>query len=134
MSRGIKLSPKHGVNPCIPICFWCGKQKNEIAFCGRIDREDSEAPKNLVLDYEPCDECKAVHSKGVLLIEAVDSIPDNGRPPISKDSEGRPVYPTGRHVVMKSDAFQRIFGCATDAKKVCVDTEIMDNILESTKS
>lgn len=22
--KEIELSPKHGVNPCIPICCWCG--------------------------------------------------------------------------------------------------------------
>jgi hypothetical protein len=27
----IKLSPKHGVNPTICTCMWCGKPKNEIA-------------------------------------------------------------------------------------------------------
>lgn len=31
---GIKLSPKYGVNPTIPVCFWCGKEKNEIALMG----------------------------------------------------------------------------------------------------
>ena len=27
----IKLSPKHGLNPTMPVCFWCGKEKNEVA-------------------------------------------------------------------------------------------------------
>lgn len=41
----IKLSPKHGVNPTIPVCFFCGKPKNEIALMGRMGgKEDIEAP------------------------------------------------------------------------------------------
>lgn len=136
MSKGIKLSPKHGVNPCIPRCFWCGKEKNQIAFLGRIDREDSEAPMSAVLDYEPCDECKVAQSQGVTLIEAVYSIPDSEkRPPISRDENGRLVYPTGRYAVMKREAFQRLFGSApAEASRVCVDTEIMDKMFEAQKS
>lgn len=49
----IKISPKHGVNPTIPVCFFCGKPKNEIALMGRMGgKEDIEAPRNLVLDEE----------------------------------------------------------------------------------
>ena len=58
----ILLSPKHGLNPTIPICFWCGEEKNEIALMGRIGDarkgEDFEAPMHAVLDYEPCDKCR----------------------------------------------------------------------------
>ncbi len=52
MSAGIKVSPKHGVNPTIPICFWCGEEKGEIALLGKLPG-DAEAPRNMVLDYEP---------------------------------------------------------------------------------
>ena len=33
--KNIKISPKHGLNPLIPKCFFCGKEKNEIAILGR---------------------------------------------------------------------------------------------------
>lgn len=33
---GVKISPKYGVNPTIPCCFFCGKPKNEIALLGKI--------------------------------------------------------------------------------------------------
>ena len=36
MSKSIRLSPAHGVNPTIPICFWCGNEKNEIALMGKL--------------------------------------------------------------------------------------------------
>lgn len=43
---GVKISPKYGVNPTIPCCFFCGKPKNEIALLGKIGGrgEDLEAP------------------------------------------------------------------------------------------
>ena len=60
MSDSIKLSPKYGVNPTIPCCFFCGKEKNEIALLGKVGKrdEDIEAPMHMVIDYEPCDECR----------------------------------------------------------------------------
>ena len=36
MSNSIKLSEKYGVNPTIPVCFFCGMPKNEIALLGHI--------------------------------------------------------------------------------------------------
>lgn len=95
----IKLSPKHGLNPVIPKCFFCGESKNEIALLGKIDREDSEAPANLILDYEPCDKCKENWSQGVALIEVVDYPTFNNAPPIQKGA-----YPTGRYAVVKPEA------------------------------
>ena len=100
MSNSIKLSPKHGVNPTIPVCFFCGEDKNEIALLGHIGdlrkHEDIEAPMRMVLDYEPCDHCKEMFSQGVLVIEVTRTpLPDN-RPPIAKGA-----YPTGRHVVVR---------------------------------
>lgn len=57
MSDDITLSPKHGVNPCIPLCAFCGEEKNQIALLGKL-RDDKEAPKYAVIDAEPCDNCK----------------------------------------------------------------------------
>lgn len=67
-ARSIPLSPEHGVNPTIPVCFWCGKDKNEIALLGRIGgKEDREALSRMVLDYEPCEECSRGMSRGFRL-------------------------------------------------------------------
>lgn len=98
MSNSIKLSPKHGVNPCIPICFFCGNDRNEIVLFGKIGREDKEAPMKAVVDYEPCDECKKKFAEGVLLIEVTDS-PQYIGMPIAPDA-----YPTGRYVVVRPEA------------------------------
>ena len=35
----IKLSPKHGLNPTIATCFYCGKDKNELILAGKINKK-----------------------------------------------------------------------------------------------
>lgn len=102
MSNDIKLSPKHGLNPAIPCCFWCGEPKNEIALLGKIDKEDSKAPKRLITDYEPCDKCKELFSDGVRLIGAVEKPPVENMPPIAGDEETS-MYPTGTYVVVSKE-------------------------------
>jgi len=105
----IALSPKYGVNPTIPVCFWCGEEKNEIALLGRIGNgrrhEDFEAPMHMVLDYEPCDKCGHNMSLGFTLMEATDK--PNSTTSMQIQSG---VYPTGRYVVLKREAAVRIFG------------------------
>jgi hypothetical protein len=63
----IRLHPKHGVNPTIPICRWCGKERNEVAMLGAAYR--GEAPRSMVIDNEPCDACKERWSGNVVLFE-----------------------------------------------------------------
>ena len=98
MSKPIKLSPQHGLNPTIPVCFFCGNEKNEIALLGKINREDDEAPRKMVVDFEPCEECQKKFAEGVLLIE-VSSTPEYIGMPIAENA-----YPTGRYVVVKPEA------------------------------
>lgn len=113
MSKGINLSPKHGVNPTVPICFWCGKEKNEIALLGRIgDKKDFEAPKNMVLDFKPCDECLKKMETGITFMESTDR--PNSRCEIPYVIG---CYPTGKYVVIKTDAAKRIFGDKVDFDK-----------------
>jgi hypothetical protein len=64
---GVRVSEKHGVNPTIPLCYFCGKEKGEIALLGKL-RGDVEAPRNTVLDMEPCDLCKERRKTHVQLI------------------------------------------------------------------
>ena len=108
MSKSIQISPKHGVNPTIPICFWCGREKNEIVLMGRIRKKDPvtgkavrgsdiEAPMRACLNSEPCEECQKVFSQGVLVVEVVDY--DNGLFPVY-DTDGEAHWLTGRHAVM----------------------------------
>lgn len=101
--NSIRLSEKHGVNPTIPVCFWCGKKKNEIALLGRLPH-DAEAPMNMVLNYDPCEECLSQWDKGVTLIEASETPNGENQPPIA---EG--VYPTGNFMTLTEHGIEVLF-------------------------
>lgn len=108
-SNNITLSPKYGVNPTIPVCFWCGESKSEIALLGHIGdgrkHEDFEAPRYSVINYEPCDKCRAQMAQGFTVMEATTK-PNR----VSSVEIQKGVYPTGRYVVLKNEAAERIFG------------------------
>ena len=126
MSKGIKISPKYGLNPTIPVCFWCGKQKNEIALMGRM-KGDIEAPKNMVLDYVPCEECQSHMAMGVAVLEASDHPNTEGQPPMQKG-----VYPTSRFVVVTTECADRVFSAYapwSEGKKVFVDSDVFSHFL-----
>ena len=133
MSKGIKLSPKYGVNPTIPVCFFCGEDKNEIAMLGRIGDgrkgEDFEAPIKMCLDYEPCDKCKDAMSKGVTIISASIYTKD-GRPPVSKDEYGNFVYTTGAWSVVKTEPAREVFNNENlqSGDSLCLDSSVYDRM------
>lgn len=141
MSKGIELSPKHGLNPTIPVCFWCGKDKNEIALLGRIREKttnrfganvterdsDIEAPRRMVLDYEPCDECKKMWESGVAVLEAQQTPIMPNQPEIQKG-----IYPTGRLVVVTVEGADRVFpqhAPWSKGQKVFVDSAVFSHFL-----
>ena len=135
MSKEITLSPKHGVNPSLDTCFWCGEPKG-IALFGRIhekkgDRSDVEAPKNVVMNLEPCDKCKEKFSKGFLLIEVtVDGSRFNGNHAFALPSEdGTTYWPTGRWAVVNPAALK---GGKMGGRALC-DKDTMDAVLKAVK-
>lgn len=97
MSKGIRVSEKYGVNPAIPVCFFCGKEKNMVILAGRMGIEDKEAPRHAVWDHEPCDECAEYMKQGVMLMSVRDG--ESGQNP----------YRTGRMAVVKEEAAKRMF-------------------------
>lgn len=130
MSNSSKISPKHGVNPTIPICFFCGEEKQEIALLGKIGgkSEDLEAPRHMVLDYEPCDKCKEQMKLGVVLIPVSDTQPGDNRPPM-KSMEGKDVYPLGGYLVIRPEAFSKMTGCEWTAGQKCfIDEELFNQL------
>jgi hypothetical protein len=72
----IRVSKEHGVNPCIPLCYFCQEPKNELLLLGALPG-DAEAPRNMVFDDDPCDKCKEHMKLGVILIS------------VSNDSEAK---------------------------------------------
>mgnify|MGYP007061822895 CR=1 FL=1 len=72
----MKLSEKHGLNPAICCCYFCGEPKNQIILTGakgdRWAKENGfpsgEMPMHIMLagDLEPCDKCK---ERGIAIAE-----------------------------------------------------------------
>jgi hypothetical protein len=87
----IKLSKKHGVNPSLMNCYFCGEAKG-VALLGKLPK-DQEAPHQAVYDYEPCDKCKSYMEQGIILISVKD---------YDKD------FRTGGWVVCTQTAIERI--------------------------
>ena len=112
MSKNIRLSPEHGLNPTMGICMWCGEPTNEIGLVGKLPK-DAAAPKYSVLSYEPCDKCKELWSKGVALIEVTPNQID-GRPPFTKNKLGEEVYPTGQYLVVTTEGFKYFFDAVVE--------------------
>ena len=135
MSKSIRLSPKYGVNPMIPCCFYCGREKNEIALLGKIGSkgQDIEAPKHAVIDYEPCDECKSMMENGIALIGVTDIEPDDHRPMIDAKNH---LYPTGCFVIMTDNGVKQIFDKTTadeliKKKKGFMDHDALQHLIKS---
>lgn len=107
--KGIPLSPKHGVNPTLLKCFWCGGDAG-IALLGKL-KGDAEAPHETCLGLEPCDACKARFRQGVQLIEVTDDGSRFGGNPrfAFTGHNGRQRWPTGRFAVLRegSDIVRR---------------------------
>lgn len=111
MKGSIRLHSKHGVNPTIPICFFCGESRNEVALLGAAYK--GEAPMHMVIDYQPCDTCKSKWNSGVVLVEGSTSPKTPGQPAIV---EG--FYPTGRWMVVTVEAIGRIVNNPKLAKDI----------------
>lgn len=105
MSKSIKLSKKHGVNPTIPICFWCEKEKNEVALLGKL-KGDIKAPRSMWIpgDYEPCEECKKQWMTGIVLIEAYENPVYDEKQPAFHGA-----YPNGRYMVLTENGVRGLF-------------------------
>ena len=133
MSKGITISPKHGVNPSMDLCFWCGQPKGLI-LCGRMhekkgDQTDVEAPKGMVMNLEPCDKCKENFNLGVQIVEVVDdgSKFHNDLTFAIQAEDKKVKWPTGRFVVMKAEAIK---GGKPGMRMLCTP-ETMDRIFEA---
>src|SRR3990172_5816556 len=113
----IRLHPKHGLNPTMPLCIVCGEMTGEIALLGSAYTE--EAPRSMVLGIEPCTPCRKKYlGEGVLLVEAEN---DWNKP--TKFKDGREVpnrKPTGRIMVIKQEAFKGIFNQAVPPRQIAL--------------
>ena len=123
MSKGIKLSPKHGLNPSQVVCFYCGEVK-ELALMGRL-KGDAKAPDRIVADLEPCQHCKDKMAKGTTLLEVSEYAQLEGMPSINDKQQ---LYPTGRWCVLRSDIAKELF--KTDDKIILLHSEVYNKLLK----
>lgn len=113
MSKGLTLSPKHGLNPCLLQCNICGDDTGEIALLGKL-KEDAEAPRRACISLEPCKKCKEYMQLGVILISVKDT-----------DKE----YRTGGWCVVKDELIQKMemppeLETAVLEKRVCMIPDV----------
>ena len=93
--KGIRLSPKHGVNPSLSVCFYCGADDGTVVLPGRL-RGDTQAPHKAVWTKEPCPTCREYMRQGIILISVRDG------------EEGDNPYRTGGFSVVKAEALARL--------------------------
>lgn len=106
MAKGIRVSEKHGVNPSLLKCFWCGQDKG-VALLGKL-KGDAEAPREMCLDYDFCDNCVERIGEGIALLEVSTEPVTEGQPAISKHGPAQ-LYPTGSWVAVTEEAIRRMF-------------------------
>lgn len=93
----IRLSPKHGLNPSLSVCYLCGEDKNELIIPGLL-RGDAEAPRKAIWNREPCDQCKNYMASGIIFIGVTG--PEVKENPFSNR--------TGRFCVIREEAVRRM--------------------------
>lgn len=91
----MRISKKHGVNPMLVVCNWCGEQNGEIALLGYI-KGDREAPRQGAVNDEPCAKCREQMAQGVTLIE------------VTNDSTEENLERTGRWSVVDREAINKV--------------------------
>lgn len=111
----LKISPNHGLNPTMGVCFFCGQDTGEIGILGKLPN-DIEAPTKAILNYEPCDKCRKEFEKGIALFGVTNTCNDE-RPEIAPGH-----YPTGSVVVVTPDAIKNMD---------FIDPEIKEQILQA---
>jgi hypothetical protein len=98
VGKSIKISEKYGVNPTIPLCFICNREKNEVVLMGRLPG-DKEAPKpgTAVIDKIPCSECEDIMKIGIVMISVRDGEEGSDNP-----------YRTGGWCVVKDSWLEKV--------------------------
>lgn len=120
MSKSIPLSMKHGVNPTITVCFWCGEDDG-VALLGKLPG-DAEAPKRMVADFEPCSKCAEKMETGFTIMEATSSPNDVCRVEMQSG-----VYPTGRWAVISLESVNSEVSAKT--KKAFMTPDAFDSVV-----
>lgn len=97
MGNGIRLSPKHGVNATMGVCYFCGEPDGTIGLMGQLPG-DAEAPRYAVISKAPCEPCQGRMKQGVILI----GIEDGQKP-------GTEPKRTGHYCVVNDEGIRKVF-------------------------
>lgn len=104
MSKGIRVSEKHGVNPSITICPICGKETG-IALLGKL-KGDKEAPMRMLSD--PCDDCVSKLGNDKIYILAIND-QGYGAKAIIIERSALNIPVKGYMTLMKENEFDKVF-------------------------
>lgn len=104
MSKGIRVSEKHGVNPSITICPICGKETG-IALLGKL-KGDKEAPMRMLSD--PCDDCVSKLGNDKIYILAIND-QGYGIKAIIIERSALNIPVKGYMILMKENEFDKAF-------------------------
>ena len=96
----MKIHPKYGLNPTTSQCFFCGKTKDVLLFGGEVDEE--MPPSIGFTSMEPCDECKPLMEKGIMLISVRDEDQGKENP-----------YRTGNGCIVTDEFIEKLVGDET---------------------
>lgn len=109
---GLRLSEKYGVNPSLMCCIICGEATG-VALLGH--NGGKEAPRKMTSPGEVCDDCRTKHlANGTLLMSV------------------RNRTLTGDIIVVKDEAFQRIFESPVPEEKMAyVDKTLFDSLIRA---
>lgn len=91
----VRLSPKHGMNPSIAKCYFCGGDTGEVILAGRL-KGDAQAPREAVWHKNPCPACVEYMKQGVIIIGV-----------ISPNYKGEEPERTGHFMVVSDDFIRR---------------------------
>jgi hypothetical protein len=103
---GVRLSKKHGLNPSIKQCYFCG-EGDEIILFGSAFPGGEAAPHQAVYDKQPCQKCANLMKQGIMLIQVRDG--ESGENP----------YRTGMLCVVKDAAIREIVQPEELAEDIC---------------
>ena len=93
----IRVSRKHGLNPSLDLCFWCGEARGLVLWGQLGGVQDKEALKSVVTDKTPCPQCQEWMSQGVMFLSVKDGEVASDNP-----------YRTGRLCVIKDSAVENM--------------------------
>lgn len=125
----IRVSEKHGVNPSMGVCFWCGEDDGTVLLVGRLPG-DVEAPHRMIANDQPCDKCRENMAKGITLFEASDKPAYPNQAVLTLMGSGEK-YPTGRWFVVAEDFVRRVFDresakAVIDKHMAGIDSQVAD--------